>query len=301
MRQITENEKQLLEKLVQLKQSARLEELQVATLLRKELNCFALRWNIEPNKTLVFYSTRNNGSKEIDWDALRKSYFQVADFLYFVEELEKENFIKIQTLSFELKNDNERMLYDRGKYKYDDKNDRFWFENDDIIALCSVNAQRKVFIDFVEYLERYANKVVYPLPLLEDFVKNKYKTIEQRNFEKQLEENNNHHIEQIKKNDSYHKEQMDANNKWQERQISKTNWSLFISAMAVMFSAVIPVPVNKCASPTKIEDSQLKEIKEAIIQSKTIIPDSIVVRQHDTLNVKRILPSVKIDFNRTSK
>lgn len=54
MRQITENEKQLLEKLVQLKQSARLEELQVATLLRKELNCFALRWNIEPNKTLVF-------------------------------------------------------------------------------------------------------------------------------------------------------------------------------------------------------------------------------------------------------
>lgn len=54
MRQFTENEKQLLEKLVQLKQSARLEELQVATLLRKELNCFALKWNIETDKTLVF-------------------------------------------------------------------------------------------------------------------------------------------------------------------------------------------------------------------------------------------------------
>lgn len=299
MRQITENEKQLLEKLVQLKQSARLEELQVATLLRKELNCFALRWNIEPNKTLVFYSTRNNVSKDIDWDALRKSYFQVADFLYFVEELEKENFIKIQTLSFELKNDNERMLYDRGKYKYDDKNDRFWFENDDIIALCSVNAQRKVFIDFVEYLERYANKVVYPLPLLEDFVKNKYKTIEQRNFEKQLEENNNHHIEQIERSDSHHKEQMDANNEWQEKQINKTNCSLFISAMAVLFSVIVPILVNKCASPAKIEDSQLKEIKEAIIQSKTVVPDSIVVRQYDTLNVKNVLPSVNINHNKT--
>ena len=66
MRQFTENEKQLLEKLVQLKQSARLEELQVATLLRKELNCFALKWNIETDKTLVFYSTRNINSKEID-------------------------------------------------------------------------------------------------------------------------------------------------------------------------------------------------------------------------------------------
>lgn len=136
---------------------------------------------------------------------------------------------------------------------------------------------------------------------MKTLLKTNTKTIEQRNFEKQLEENNNHHIEQIERSDSHHKEQMDANNEWQEKQINKTNCSLFISAMAVLFSVIVPILVNKCASPAKIEDSQLKEIKEAIIQSKTIIPDSIVVRQHDTLNVKRILPSVKIDFNRTSK
>ena len=48
MRQLAETERLLVEKIVQLKQAARLEELQVARLLRKELECFALRWVLEP-------------------------------------------------------------------------------------------------------------------------------------------------------------------------------------------------------------------------------------------------------------
>ena len=56
MRQLTEAERLLTEKIIQLKQAARLEELQVARLLRKELECFALRWVLEPKKTLLFYS-----------------------------------------------------------------------------------------------------------------------------------------------------------------------------------------------------------------------------------------------------
>ena len=43
----------MIEKIVQLKRAARLEELQVARLLRKELECFALRWVLEPKKTFV--------------------------------------------------------------------------------------------------------------------------------------------------------------------------------------------------------------------------------------------------------
>ena len=43
MRQLAETERLLVEKIVQLKQAARLEELQFARLLRKELECFALR------------------------------------------------------------------------------------------------------------------------------------------------------------------------------------------------------------------------------------------------------------------
>ena len=69
MRQLAETERLLVEKIVQLKQAARLEELQVARLLRKELECFALRWVLEPKKTLLFYSIQN----KTDWNVLLKS------------------------------------------------------------------------------------------------------------------------------------------------------------------------------------------------------------------------------------
>ena len=65
MRQLAETERLLVEKIVQLKQAARLEELQVARLLRKELECFALRWVLEPNKTLLFYSIQNKKRSRI--------------------------------------------------------------------------------------------------------------------------------------------------------------------------------------------------------------------------------------------
>lgn len=211
MRQLAETERLLVEKIVQLKQAARLEELQVARLLRKELECFALRWVLEPKKTLLFYSIQN----KTDWNVLRKNYFQVADFLYLIEELEKDRFVKIQTLSFEVETDEERVLYDRGKYRYNSSNDTFWGIKGDVQYLVPINAEHKVYIDFVSYLERYANKVIYPLPLLEDFVANNYKSIEQRNFEKQIEESERHHQAQMKVSADQH-----------EKQISKTNYSL---------------------------------------------------------------------------
>ena len=278
MRQLTDCEQQLIEKLVQLKQSARLEELQVARLLRKELECFALRWVLEPKKTLFFYSTQ----KPIDWDALRKNYFQIADVLYLIEELEQGHFIKIQTLSFEVKADEERILYDRQKYKYKSLTDTFWGTKGDMSYLVPINAEHKVYVDFVDYLEKYSNKVIYPLPLLEDFVANKYKSIEQRNFEKQIEDNERHYQTQMKASaDQY------------EEQIRKTNYSLVISAIALITSATMPFLVNRCTPPTEIDNVQLKAIEQAIINSKTAWPNAINIQSSDTLSIKNILPPQK--------
>lgn len=278
MRQLAETERLLVEKIVQLKQAARLEELQVARLLRKELECFALRWVLEPKKTLLFYSIQN----KTDWNVLRKNYFQVADFLYLIEELEKDRFVKIQTLSFEVETDEERGLYDRGKYRYNSSNDTFWGIKGDVQYLVPINAEHKVYIDFVSYLERYANKVIYPLPLLEDFVANNYKSIEQRNFEKQIEESERHHQAQMKVSADQH-----------EKQISKTNYSLVIAAIALITSATMPFLVNRCTPPTEIDNAQLKAIEQAIINSKTAWPNAINIQSSDTLSIKNILPSQK--------
>ncbi len=278
MRQLAETERLLVEKIVQLKQAARLEELQVARLLRKELECFALRWVLEPKKTLLFYSIQN----KTDWNVLRKNYFQVADFLYLIEELEKDRFVKIQTLSFEVETDEERVLYDRGKYRYNSSNDTFWGIKGDVQYLVPINAEHKVYIDFVSYLGRYANKVIYPLPLLEDFVANNYKSIEQRNFEKQIEESERHHQAQMKVSADQH-----------EKQISKTNYSLVIAAIALITSATMPFLVNRCTPPTEIDNAQLKAIEQAIINSKTAWPNAINIQSSDTLSIKNILPSQK--------
>ena len=278
MRQLAETERLLVEKIVQLKQAARLEELQVARLLRKELECFALRWVLEPKKTLLFYSIQN----KTDWNVLRKNYFQVADFLYLIEELEKDRFVKIQTLSFEVETDEERVLYERGKYRYNSSNDTFWGIKGDVQYLVPINAEHKVYIDFVSYLERYANKVIYPLPLLEDFVANNYKSIEQRNFEKQIEESERHHQAQMKVSADQH-----------EKQISKTNYSLVIAAIALITSATMPFLVNRCTPPTEIDNAQLKAIEQAIINSKTAWPNAINIQSSDTLSIKNILPSQK--------
>ena len=275
---LAETERLLVEKIVQLKQAARLEELQVARLLRKELECFALRWVLEPKKTLLFYSIQN----KTDWNVLRKNYFQVADFLYLIEELEKDRFVKIQTLSFEVETDEERVLYDRGKYRYNSSNDTFWGIKGDVQYLVPINAEHKVYIDFVSYLERYANKVIYPLPLLEDFVANNYKSIEQRNFEKQIEESERHHQAQMKVSADQH-----------EKQISKTNYSLVIAAIALITSATMPFLVNRCTPPTEIDNAQLKAIEQAIINSKTAWPNAINIQSSDTLSIKNILPSQK--------
>lgn len=278
MRQLAETERLLVEKIVQLKQAARLEELQVARLLRKELECFALRWVLEPKKTLLFYSIQN----KTDWNVLRKNYFQVADFLYLIEELEKDRFVKIQTLSFEVETDEERVLYDRGKYRYNSSNDTFWGIKGDVQYLVPINAEHKVYIDFISYLERYANKVIYPLPLLEDFVANNYKSIEQRNFEKQIEESERHYQAQMKVSADQH-----------EKQISKTNYSLVIAAIALITSATMPFLVNRCTPPTEIDNAQLKAIEQAIINSKTACPNAINIQSSDTLSIKNILPSQK--------
>ncbi len=253
MKQLTKKEQQLVRKLVDLKQTARLEELQAARLLRKELECFALKWTLKPQYTLSFYSSNYK-----DWDKLKKSYFQVADFLYFIEELEQENLIKIQTLSFDLKADEERVLYDRHKYEYHTEDDTFCEKDGNGLFRADIKGKQIVYIDIVKYLEKYANKIIYPLPLLEDFVENKYKSIEQRNFEKQ---------------------------------ISKTNCALWVSIIALVVSTIISIIEIRCSPPTKIDNHQLKIIEQSIIKKKATYPS---FRQlSDTL--KNVSPNKKIN------
>lgn len=107
-------------------------------------------------------------------------------------------------------------------------------------------------MDFVNYLEKYANKVIYPLPLLEDLAENEFKSIEQRNFEKQLKKANKHHKEQLK----------------------VANKSFYVAMLAVVVSTIVPFGVNKCTDPVELNRKQIESLQKAIKESKVSFPDS---------------------------
>lgn len=258
MREFTDKEKELIEKLISFKQTARLEELQVARLLRKELQCFAVKWSINPIKIQLYSYKGVEDSSKIDWDSLRRDYFKLVDFMYFIEELESASYVKMQVLPSKDTTDEERILYDKSKFKYIESCDEFWSrENNGISYFVPIEAKHIVKTYMVDYLEKYANKIVYPLPVLEDLYDNEYKSLEQRNFDKQM---------------------------------NKTNLSLGIAFSSVLVSAVVPFILDKCSSPTKIDDAQLGTIKNAIIESKSVVPDSINISYSDTLKIRTIMP-----------
>ena len=253
MRLFSDKEKEIINKLISIKRNSNLEELQVARLLREQLSCFVIQWTLKPKKELSLYSYEGKTINDIDWDGLRKNYFQTVDFLYLIEELENYNLIKLQTLSFELEHDEERLLYDRSLYEF--KQEAFWRKSDDTKYLVPVEAKHNVYVDFVNYLEKYANKVVYPLPLLEDLAENDFKSIEQRNFEKQLEDAEIHHNDQLK----------------------IANKSYYIAMLAVFISAIVPFGVNECTDPVELNSKQIESLQEAIRESKVLFPDSVKV------------------------
>lgn len=96
MRLFSDKEKEIINKLISIKRNSNLEELQVARLLREQLSCFAIQWTLKPKKELSLYSYEGKTINDIDWDGLRKNYFQTVDFLYLIEELENYNLIKLR-------------------------------------------------------------------------------------------------------------------------------------------------------------------------------------------------------------
>lgn len=257
MRELTDNEKEFIKNLISLKREAKLEELQVAKFLRRELECFALKWTTEPQKNISFYSTEEINNSSTNWAKLKSNYFHTVDLLYFIEELEHENFIKTQSLPYEIDCEDDRILYDRSSFQYNHESDNFLNKNGHFIL---IKAKHNVYIDFVSYLERYANKVIYPLPLLEDFAQNNFKTINQRNFENQQ---------------------------------NKTKISLSIASIALIVSALSPFIEIICSPPTQIDRYQLKTIEKAILHSKTILPDTFNVKNENQPKQKTTNSTVK--------
>lgn len=196
MREFSDSENLLIKKLVEIQQegaAGSLAELQVARLLRNELKFFALKWSTEPKDEVILY-VRNEDKENLK--KIDNLYFKIADFIYFIEELENIGFVKLQNIPSN--NDkNFTILYDRDKYKYDPKDDNFWVEIKDVKignrnisgeALVALKEWHKFNTDFAKDLEKCALSIIYPMPLARSYVENDFMTYEQKALKKQLKD-----------------------------------------------------------------------------------------------------------------
>jgi hypothetical protein len=269
MRKFTDKENQLLKCFVELKHKGELQHLQVSYQLRTNLQFFALKWETEPIPKVSVYVPK--GDKN-DKSVIDKTYFEIADFIYFIEELCDDGFLRIQTLP---SNDTktECILYDKNKYTFDEVKDNFVNRNIDpnnSLMLELFGDSKLSIIDkkgvaegisglsksilpnsFAYNLQKIALGLIYPLPLAEDYVANGFMSLEQLQFD-----------EQIKKADI---------------QIAKAKASLRWSLVAVVIAfltllATIGFGVYQCNHEQSIDSKQIESLRNDIQDTKIDTP-----------------------------
>lgn len=280
MRLFNDKENKLLKKIVEYKQSGNLKELQVAPLLRKNLSVLALVWTISPKPTVKVYSISE------DFDEAMHHYLSVVDFIYFIQELERIGFIRLVSIP-NSKAEPIRELYDRVKYDFiSDKNqfvEKGLDKDNGILSLmsdfdCNLfgktdNAEyispltiQTIPNSFAIELDNVVYKIIYPMPILESYVKSGFKTLEDKRFEENL---NLSRVSLIQSN----------------RTLWISSVACFVSIVAAAIAAYFGY--KQLQSPSHIEDEQLRHLESVIEQSNQMFTP-LEVATSDTLKVKII-------------
>lgn len=275
MRLFTPDENRIIEKIVEIFDEANpgsLAKLEVARLLRQELNFFALKWSVNPKNEVTIFIPKNNSN---DVKTYNKQYFDVANYIYFIEELESIGFIKLQNLPSSNDN-NSTILYDKELYTYDEEENTFWVDvsvkngNKTIQgkAVVPLEGWKTIHTSFAKDLQRCAPSIVYPLPLAIDYVNNNCETLEQRQFKAEM----NTALDSAKSS----------------RRASKYGFfSTIIALLALLYT------IWTKHDPTTIDNNDLERIESAIKSNHISEPFEIIT--NDTLVVKQIqVPSQTI-------
>lgn len=194
MREFTESEKEFIKRIVSIHKEKGINsipELQVAKLLHEDLKFFAIKWETTPVPQITIYIPKSKTLSEKQVEIL---YFQISNYIYFIEELTQLGFIKLQNIPSE-KKEKFTILYDRDKYEYIAENNTFLQDMPKLKVgdseyhakgVISLEGWQTFHSDFALDLEKCGLAVIYPLPLACSYVDNGFKTDEQLSIESQL-------------------------------------------------------------------------------------------------------------------
>ncbi len=284
MRKFTDKENKWIKEFVELKEKglSHVQELQVAKILRTKFSFFALKWTYGEKPQISLYNRME------DKDKAEKQYYDICDFIYFIKELESLGFIAIQKFYSEKEDVGYNVLYDRDKYIYDEKNDKFRptectdlssfisgdssgnefpMENmgNGVYGLFQIGQTQNINLDFAYDLQKYGLGIIYPLPLAVDYVNNNFKTLEER-----------HHDEEMK---------VALDSAEESRKAAKTaSYSFIVAIISLIVSIVVSI-IQICTSQ-KIEPDQITTIEKTIKGNR--IEEPLTVEIKDTILTKPV-------------
>lgn len=256
MRELSSIDRQIIDRIIQASEAHDLQGLQVARLLRNELSVFAVEWDINPFKISIF-APRKDGKP--DFDRIMANYFDISYFLYLIEVLDKEGYIKLQSV-LSANDSYPKQLYDREKYT---KEGNQYIEKigDSILAFSEVDYS--LFnLDIVELLEKYAYKVVFPLPSLKEFKTRGYITEEQL----------------------FRREEIVLSRK----SVNSAKWATWAAAAGVLLTAISTFKSCTDTNEVNINDADINRLEEIINSPNHIIVDDMPAITADTLRVRSV-------------
>lgn len=257
MRELSELDKKIIDRIIEAYDQQNLQGLQVARLLREELSLFAIEWEIKP-KTLSIFVPQRLGDEGIN--GLNKSFFDIANFLFLIEELEKCGYIGLH--SIETANDGKypKQLYDRDKYTK--RGDNYMTKKGEtMLAVVQVDIT-SYYINIVDIMEKYAFKFIFPLHSLKEFKNRGYLTEEQK----------------------FRREEMALSRK----SVSSAMWATWAAAIGVVLTAVSTI--KSCTEDNNVgfDDTDMERIEEIVKTPSHIVIDNIDKVNADTIKVRSV-------------
>lgn len=257
MRELSSLDKQIICRIIKLLDDYNLEELQVTRLLRKELNVFALEWD-NSLKNISIYAPKENDKS--DFKNIERNYFNISYFLYLIEDLENEGYIKLQSILSISENVDQRKLYDRDIYEKVGKN-YIRKKGNGILYYLDVDYS-KFNLDIVKLLDKYSNKIIFPLSNLKEFVNRGYITEEQK----------------------FRRDEI----KLSRTSVASTKWAVWIAAVSTFLTAISTIKSCSDNNELSIKNSDMDRIEKIITAPKHIVFDGIEL-SHDTLKINQHL------------
>lgn len=271
MREFIKSEQELLEKLSIFKRTNDFESLRFSRILANLIPGYILQFS---ETTYPSDSVKLHLKK--DKVAIKPIYHKLIDLVLFIYELEDLKLISIRKPTYSKK----YIHYDISEYKCNDKS-KDSIENLISSQLEPISEENgynsySLNIQMGSKVFELMYAVIYPLPLLDDLVKNKFKDLELRRFQSEQDYNRKNYNAALKA-------------------LKQSKCSIIISAIAVGLSALaitVPIVYEACFSDN-VTTFDAKEIVSAIKEQKTVTVDSIKVLPADTFDVNIIQPKAK--------